>query len=145
MTWYEDLYTSVDRKDMDAVAPWFAGDVVMTMGNSEPIVGRANVVGSLRQFQSTLAGLSHTFLAVIEQGDVAVLETSTRFELYSGASVELKGVTIIERAGGLITSQRMYVDMTPLWAAQDGGTAAAAPSDKGGLVGDQKRQRTRSQ
>ena len=79
MTWYEDLYSHVDRKDMDAVALWFSDDVVMTMGNSEPIVGRADVVAALRQFQATLAGLSHTFLAVIEQGDAAMLETSTRF------------------------------------------------------------------
>jgi ketosteroid isomerase-like protein len=129
MTWYEDLYSHVDRKDMDAVAPWFSDDVVMTMGNSEPIVGRANVVASLRQFQATLAGLSHTFLAVIEQGDAAMLETSTRFELHSGASVELKGVTIIERADGLISGQRMYVDMAPLWAAQGAGDAAPAPAD----------------
>lgn len=129
MTWYEDLYTDVDRKDMDAVAPWFADDVVMTMGNSEPIVGRDNVVGSLRQFQSILAGLAHTFLAVIEQGDVAMLETKTRFDLHSGGCVELKGVTIIERAGGLITAQRMYVDMTPLWAAQASAETPSPPAD----------------
>jgi ketosteroid isomerase-like protein len=129
MTWYEDLYGHVDGKDMDALAPWYADEVVMTMGNGEPIIGRANVVGSLRHFQSRLAGLAHTFLAVAEQGDVTMLETKTRFDLWTGESVELKGVTVIERAGDLITAQRMYVDMAPLWAAQEAAGAASAPAD----------------
>lgn len=128
MTWYEELYAHVDRKDMDAVGASFADDVVMTMGNGEPVVGRVNVIESLRQFQSMLAGLSHTFTAVAEQGDVTMLETITRFDLRSGESVEIKGVTLLERKGELITAQRMYADMAPLWAAQQASAAASTPA-----------------
>lgn len=128
MKWYEELYALVDRKDMDAVGEWFADDVVLTMGNSEPVVGRHAVVEGLRQFQSTLAGLEHTFVAVSSAGDLTMLETRTAFHLWSGGSVELGGVTVIERRGELITAQRMYVDMAPLWAAQASSEKAASPA-----------------
>lgn len=118
MAWYEDMYRLVDQKDMNAVGAWYADDVQMIVGDGEPVVGRANVVESLQRFQSTVAGLAHTFTSVAEQGGVSMFETSTTFTLRSGGSVKVKGVTIDERRDGLITSQRMYADMAPLWAAQ---------------------------
>ena len=36
----------------------------MTMGNGGPVVGRGDVVASLRRLQATLAGLAHTFVSV---------------------------------------------------------------------------------
>lgn len=126
MTWYEEMYAKVDEKDMDAVGGWFADDIVLTNGNGEPVVGRDSVVEGLRGFQSTFAGLAHTFIAVAEQGDVTMLETRTTFELWSGKSVDCEGVTVLERSGGLVTSMRMHADMTPLWAAMEPSKAASA-------------------
>jgi ketosteroid isomerase-like protein len=116
--WYEELYQQVDDKNMDAVGQWFAEDIVMAMGNADPVVGRTQVVEALRGFQATLAGLRHTFISAVENGDHTMLETNTHFDLLTGGSLELKGVTVIERRDGKITAQRMYVDMAPLWAAQ---------------------------
>lgn len=118
MEWYEELYAHVDQMDMEAVAGNYAEDVVMTMNNGGPVIGRANVIGALSGFQSTLAGLTHTFTAVAEQGNVTFLESSVKFDLWTGDSVELKGVTVYERRGELITAHRMYVDMAPVKAIQ---------------------------
>lgn len=119
MAWYEELYAHIDQKDMDAVAKEYAEDVVMTMNNNDAVIGRVNVIESLRGFQSTLAGLTHTFTAVAEQGNVTFLESSVKLDLWSGESVEVKGVTIYERRGTLITAHRMYVDMAPVKAIQN--------------------------
>ena len=117
MTWYEDLYVYVDRKDMDAAGAWFAENVVMSMGNGKPVAGRTDVLDSLRHFQSMLSGLTHTFLTVAEEGDTTFLETRTKFELWTGDSVDISGVTILVRQNELITAQRIYADMAPLFAA----------------------------
>lgn len=119
MRWYEDMYERVDQKDLDAVSAWFADDVVSTTGDGEPVVGRDAVIDGLRGFQSTFATLAHAFIAVVEQGNVTMLEARTRFTLASGVAVDIKGVTVYERRDGLVTSMRMYADMSPLWVTPE--------------------------
>lgn len=115
MTWYEDFYAGVDAMDAARVARMCTADTTVTFANHPPAVGVKAVTAALQQLWSTLNGMQHRFVDVIEDGDRAVLEAIVDYTLPDGRTVSIPAATAILRRDGLIASQRVYIDLAPLF------------------------------
>ena len=114
-TWYEDFYTAVDSMDPQAVADRCTEDTRLIMSNHEPQVGKDALIAGLSAFWSTIAGMSHEFKLVIEEGDTAALEAVVTYIRTDGSKCPLPVTTWIRRRTELVADQRIYIDMTPLY------------------------------
>ena len=113
-TWWEELYASVDAMDLGFVDRLCTPDTTVRFANHEPDVGRDAVKAALAGFWATIAAMQHSFVHVIDGGDRAVIEASVRYTRHDGTSVAIPVATVIEREDGLISAQRVYIDLTPL-------------------------------
>ena len=68
--------------------------------------------------------MNHTFLNVVEDGDLAALEAVVKYTRHDGSTVEVPVTTMIERRDGLVAAQRVYIEIAPLFASEE--TEAAA-------------------
>jgi ketosteroid isomerase-like protein len=115
MTWYEDFYARVDAMDAARVAQMCTVDTTVTFANHPPAVGIEDVTAALQQLWSNLAGLKHRFVEVIEDGDRAVVEAIVDSTRRDGTTVSIPAATTILRRAGLVASQRVYIDVAPLF------------------------------
>ena len=117
MTWYEEFYAGVDAMDAARVARMCTADTTVTFANHPPAVGVDEVIAALKQLWSTLDGMQHRFVDVIEDGDRAVVEAIVDYTLPGGRTVSVPAATAILRRDGLVATQRVYIDLAPLSGA----------------------------
>ena len=114
MTWYEDFYAGVDAMDPTIVDQFCSPDTTVRFANHPAAVGPEAVRESPEYLWSTIAGLRHQIIEVIEDGDRAVVEAVVEYTRHDQTVVSIPVATAIRRRDGLIVSQRIYIDMTPL-------------------------------
>jgi len=115
MTWYEEFYAHVDAMDTARMAQMCTVDTTVTFANHPPAVGIEEVTGALTRLWSNLAALHHRFVEVIEDGDRAVIEAIVDYTRLDGTTVSIPAATVVLRRDGLIASQRIYIDVAPLF------------------------------
>ncbi len=114
MTWYEEFYAGVDAMDPTVVDRLCTADTTVRFANHPPAEGRDAVRAALEHLWSTIAGLRHRFVSVVEQGDVTVVEAEVEYTRHDGSTVVIPIATALERRDGLVASQRVYADLAPL-------------------------------
>jgi ketosteroid isomerase-like protein len=124
MTWYEDFYAGVDAMDITVVERLCTADTTVRFANHSPAEGTEQVRAALEHMWSTIAGLRHTITEVIEVGECCVIEAVVEYTRLDGTVVSIPAATAIERRGGLIAAQRIYIDLAPLDAPSAHGGAA---------------------
>jgi len=116
LPWYETFYGAMEAKDIDAVCGMCTEDTRVQFANHETVTGRDAVKEVMLHFWGTIERMHHGFTHVLESGDQAVLEADVTYTRLDGSSVVIKSGTVIRRQDGLIADQRIYVDLTPLFA-----------------------------
>jgi ketosteroid isomerase-like protein len=118
-TWWEDFYARVDVFDPTLVDELLTEDTRFTMANHETTVGREAFRAGVANLQKLVSRMKHTFSLVIEDGDNAVLEAICEYTKHDGTVVAIPVLTAIERRDGLVAAQRIYIDLSPLFAPTD--------------------------
>jgi ketosteroid isomerase-like protein len=121
MSWLRDFYDQVDGGRLDEFEKYCAEDIAFQMGGSKPVHGLAEVTAAERSFLQTIRSHSHKFVNVFTDGDTSVLEAIVTYIRLDGTAVEVPCATILHRAGALIDSIRVYLDITPVYAAASAG------------------------
>jgi ketosteroid isomerase-like protein len=112
--WYTDMYESIDAGNLDGYLAHLSDDVVMTVANNEPTVGKSAVEALLAA--SMVEGASHTWEHEYTDGDTTALEGKLTLKR-EGREVEVPVVSMLHRNGdGLVDSLRSYMDGTPIFA-----------------------------
>ncbi|MEU9079785.1 nuclear transport factor 2 family protein [Kitasatospora sp. NPDC048538] len=134
--WTESFYTDVDAQSIDRVLDRFAPDGELVFGNNPPAVGRVAIREAMDGLHAALAGIRHEWRncwQVDDRGTV-LLEARVHYLTRGGTELTLPCVTVIARApSGAITSLRIHLDASPLFAAL-AAEAAIAPEAVGGLA-----------
>ena len=116
MSWIEELYAAIDARDITFVDRLCTPDTIVRFANHPPAEGRDQVRGALTHVWGTIGGLHHNIEQVTEEGERAVVEAVIDYTRLDGSVVSIPAATVIERRDGLVASQRIYIDMSPLEA-----------------------------
>jgi ketosteroid isomerase-like protein len=114
--WYSDMYANVDAMRLDEFVAGLTPDVEVVVGNNPAMKGRQAVKEGIGHFFSTIAGLEHRFVNVVEGQGLTFLEAKVDYRRKDGRAVTVPVVTVLERKGELVSSLRIYFDVAPVYA-----------------------------
>jgi limonene-1,2-epoxide hydrolase len=114
--WYSDMYANVDAMRLDEFVAGLAPDVEVTVGNNPTMKGRQAVKEGIGHFFSTINGLEHHFVNVVEGQGLTFLEAKVDYRRKDDRQVTVPVVTVLERNGELVKSLRIYFDVAPVYA-----------------------------
>ena len=113
------FFEAVDSMKPDAMAPLLAKDCRFRVANQIEIVGVDNVVKINREVMKRFAGIKHDYIAVAEIGNRYYAETWVTYTMPDSKYFIMPFMTVFEHLKGLITSVKIFGDMSPLkhgWA-----------------------------
>jgi hypothetical protein len=114
--WFSDMYANVDAMRLDAFVAGLTPDVEVVVGNNPAMNGRQAVKEGIGHFWSTISGLKHHVVNVVEGQGLTVLEAKVDYSRKDGRQVTVPVVTVLERNGDLVKSLRIYFDVAPVYA-----------------------------
>jgi ketosteroid isomerase-like protein len=114
--WFSDLYASVDAMRLNEFVAGLTPDVEVVVGNNPAMKGREAVKEGIGHFFSTIQGLKHHFVNVVEGQGLTFLEAKVDYRRKDGREVTVPVVTVLERNGELVKSLRIYFDVAPVYA-----------------------------
>ncbi|MES2912515.1 MAG: nuclear transport factor 2 family protein [Pseudomonadota bacterium] len=114
--WFSDLYAHVDAMHLDAFVAGLTPDVELQVGNNPPMKGREAAKGGIGYLFSTINGIKHNFVNVVEAKGMTCLEARVDYQRKDGKQVTIPVVTMLERQGELVSSLRIYFDIAPVYA-----------------------------
>ena len=125
MRWADDLYANaVDKKDAAGFAAAFAPDGWVQFGNWPRTQGREAITAAIAHFFSGFQSLSHRSAGQWLDRGTLVLEAEVTYLRHDGRTVTVPATTIFRLAGEpseegnpQANECRIYVDLTPLYAA----------------------------
>lgn len=95
--WLEQYFADVDAMRLEAFVAHHAPAARVVFGNNPAAVGLDAIRGAIGGFWDTIAGLSHGFRNVWEEGPVAIVESAVTYHRKDGESVVLPCVSIVQR------------------------------------------------
>jgi hypothetical protein len=123
--WYQDYLAVLDAYDLEGYAAFLAPEVSVQFGNDEPLRGREDVTAGLGAFWGSVTGLGwrllHEPLNVYGEDSRFVLEALNHYDRGDGPRVTVRATAWTDRRDdGLVTSVRLYQDVSPLYAPRAG-------------------------
>ncbi|HQR25529.1 MAG TPA: nuclear transport factor 2 family protein [Nocardioides sp.] len=114
--WLEPLYRSADALDAAGFARGFAPEGRLTFGNGEPAIGPGAIEAGLNELFAAIAAMSHRLVRVWESGDETMFESAVTYGRLDGTTIVIPAASAYTRTGGLVTSARVYCDMSPVFS-----------------------------
>ncbi|MFD1523499.1 nuclear transport factor 2 family protein [Pseudonocardia yunnanensis] len=119
----DELFSRIDAMDVAAVVGMFTDDVALRFANQERVVGKPQVQQAVAAFFSTIGGLSHSIIAVWlgswEEGEAVGVESEVTYTRLDGARLApLPAMTTLRLKRGLVKEFRVFVDLSPVFAAE---------------------------
>jgi hypothetical protein len=114
--WFSDLYANIDAMRLEEFVAGLTPDVEVVVGNNPAMVGRQAVKDGIGGFFSSIQGLKHHVVNVVEGQGLTFLEAKVDYRRKDGRLVNVPVVTVLERNGALVCSLRIYFDVAPVYA-----------------------------
>jgi hypothetical protein len=115
--WFSDWYAAIDAMRLDEFAAGLTPDVEVVVANNPAMKGRQAAKEGIGYFFSTIQGLKHNFVNVVEGQGLTFLEANVEYLRKDGKAVVIPVVTVLERSGGLVKALRIYFDVAPVYAS----------------------------
>ena len=117
MSFADDLFADVDRKDAALFAKYLADDAVFRFANADEVICRDNIEAALGAFYDSIKALSHERQGLYEVDDTSVVWSDVTYTKFDDSRLTVPVVTIVKRNDdGLIVDYRIFMDATPLFA-----------------------------
>jgi ketosteroid isomerase-like protein len=113
------LFAALDRGDLDGVTTSLCDDVVVVLGNREPIQGVTAYAELFGQVMGMLAGIRHEIHDIwnaAEDAAVWTVRMTTHYARADGNGVSLPCCAILRFGDGRVADYRVFMDMTPVFA-----------------------------
>jgi ketosteroid isomerase-like protein len=111
------MFAAVDRMDTEAFVDHLTDDVVFQFGNAPEVHGRAAVRDAVGGFFAAIAGLRHRLVDVWEGPESAVVQQWVDYTRRDGCQVTLPCVNVLRYDGDRVIDYRIYMDVSPVFAA----------------------------
>ncbi len=116
--WCLDYLGAMDRKNLDAYGAFLAEGCALQMNNRPPTVGKAAVLQGLAAYWRSFGAIEHDLDNIYGDDRRFALEALNHYRRLDGGAVTLRAVAFTDRGEtGLVTSDRLYTDTGPLFAA----------------------------
>ena len=110
--WVHEMYAQVDAKRVDDYIKLFAPDAQLRFASGPTVNGAEAIAATLKRADEGHE-MSHTLLNCWEADGTTVLEFDVDYRYEDGREVTFPAITVLERAGGAITSMRVYPALIP--------------------------------
>ncbi|MGA2825629.1 MAG: nuclear transport factor 2 family protein [Streptosporangiaceae bacterium] len=110
------IFADIDSFDVERFVAHLTPDVTFRFGNAEPIHGKDAVREAVLGFWSTIDGLTHHLVKVVESGDTMVAKINVEYLRKDGKSVTVPNADILEFDGDLVRDWQIYIDLAPVFA-----------------------------
>ncbi len=114
--WVDALFATIDAQDAERFAEFLTEDGEFVFGSAPPVKGRPAVAEAVGAFFGSIAGLQHTIDKFWDTGDQRIVEGRTRYTRHDGREVEVPFADVFDMDGELISSYRIYADVSALYA-----------------------------
>ena len=112
--WVRAFYVVVDGLGSDEMAPLLADDVQFRMANGPVVLGRDSVVNGSRRITTMFAGIKHDYVSVDQVNGKTFVDCWVTYTMFDKSTYVLPFMTVFERPAGLITSVRIFGDISPM-------------------------------
>ncbi|WP_321967830.1 nuclear transport factor 2 family protein [Burkholderia cepacia] len=117
MSKIDNMFSAIDRKDVEGFVSHLADDVVFQFGNAPEMRGREVVAGAVTDFFGRIAGLRHVQTGNWEIDQHSICRFMTYYRRLDGNEVSAPCAVILHHEnGGLIDDYRIYIDLAPVFA-----------------------------
>ena len=113
-----EFFKDVDTLVAEKLNDWFADDIVIRFGNGPEIQGRENAVNAIRGFTGGFKKMRHEFVDFVEQEDKIYLDSYVEYTFADDRLVRLPAVTSLRSQAARIKSLKVFIDLSPLYAAE---------------------------
>lgn len=114
--WYLGYLEAIDTKNIEVYGRFLADDCVMQSNNNSPVQGKAAILQSLSEYWRTFDSVEHDLLNIYGSDSSFVLEALNYYYNY-GKAVTIPAVAkTFSNSAGLVTSFRLYTDISPVFA-----------------------------
>ena len=110
------LFKAIDSKDAAQFVSFLAEDGEFRFGNAPAVKGREAVKEAVEGFFGTIDGVSHSVTRVWRDNTSLACEGEVCYRRHDGSEVILPFADVFEFDDTLISSYRIYIDITPLYA-----------------------------
>ena len=115
--WIRRYYELCGAKDIDHAVELWAPEGVLRFANHEPVIGREAIHTALSDIVHNWVKETHTLLKFWELPDgLVAFEMDVAFDRHDGQHVVVHGASICRVDGERFLEQRIYVDMSPVFA-----------------------------
>lgn len=113
----QDLFESIDNKDVDAFLRFLTSDASFRFGSAPAAHGTDAIRGAVGGFFSSIGGLRHSVSRSIAEDGVLVCEGNVTYTRIDSSEITLPFVDVFEMADNeLIRDYKIYMDIGPLFA-----------------------------
>jgi ketosteroid isomerase-like protein len=115
-----EVFAALDSGDIPSVLRLMTDDVHFRFGNAEPTIGRDGVAEGVASLAPAVASMSHELFhiwTVDSPVPVVMCEMAVTYQRHDGSALTLPCVDLFRLSDGLIADCRIYMDVTPVFAA----------------------------
>jgi hypothetical protein len=117
MDWSAAFFNDADKKDIDALAPWFGEKISVRFGNQPAVEGREAVIETFRHFYGGIVGMKHAREQVFADGDDVCSIATVTYTRLDGSKVSMPVASLLHRDGaGKLDKLQIFIDINPLFA-----------------------------
>jgi len=111
------MFAAIDAKDTKAFVAYLSDDAVFRFGSAPAVKGRDAIRAAVDGFFGTIAGSRHAIHKTLGDGATRVVEGEVTYTRLDDSQVTLPFTDVFEYEGDLISQYKIYIDVSPLYAA----------------------------
>jgi len=112
----DGLFKAIDTMDATQFGSFIAEDGEFRFASAPVVRGRDAIIAAVDGFFGTIDGLAHSVTRVWRDGESLACEGEVCYRRKDGNDVIIPFVDVFEFSGELISSYRIYIDISPLYA-----------------------------
>lgn len=114
---FEELFASIDAMDVERFLSFIHEKATFRFGSSPAVSGRGQIRSAVESFFASFEALKHDLRRTVSDEDAAVCEGEVTYTRHDGSQITLPFANIFQLDEGLISDYRIYIDISPLYAA----------------------------
>ena len=112
----DGLFKAIDAMDSVQFGRFIAEGGEFRFGSAAAVKGRDAIIAAVDDFFGTIDGLSHSVARIWRDADSLACEGEVCYRRKDGNEVIIPFVDVFDFDGELISSYRIYIDISPLYA-----------------------------
>ena len=112
---FAGLFAAIDAKDTERFLDYLTDEGSFRFGAASPAEGKEAVRAAVGGFFSSIAGCEHVVPRFIAADDVIMCEGQVTYTRHDGSQITLPFANVFEMDGDLISSYKVYTDISPLY------------------------------